>query len=173
MLVTGSGPYYAPLAEIDFEKARRSLDAHLFLPLHVARNAADKICPGGALLLIGGTGGRRPTAGALITASTAALPARTRARTRTRARPRQPHRARLRRHAAIGDAARRPTRRTTRTTPHDVADRPRRRPRRRCRPRRSPHDEHRADGRYLRHRRRPATGRDLAGADVPATRAVH
>src|SRR5262245_10852385 len=28
VLVTGPGPYYAPLAELDFERARRSVDAH-------------------------------------------------------------------------------------------------------------------------------------------------
>jgi len=79
VMVTGPGPYYAPLAELDFEKARRSLDAHLFLPLHVARNAVGKVRPGGTLLLLGGTGGRRPAAGALIAANTAALPALTKA----------------------------------------------------------------------------------------------
>jgi len=48
------------------------------LPLHVARNAAAKVRPGGTLLLIGGTGGRRPAAGmALISMLTAALPALT------------------------------------------------------------------------------------------------
>ena len=79
VMVTGPGPYYAPLAELDFEKARRSLDAHLFLPLHVARNAVGKVRPGGTLILMSGTGGRRPAAGALIAANTAALPALTKA----------------------------------------------------------------------------------------------
>jgi NAD(P)-dependent dehydrogenase (short-subunit alcohol dehydrogenase family) len=74
VLVTGPGPYYAPLAEIDLEQAHRNLDAHLFLPLQVARNAAGKVRPGGTLLFVGGTGGRRPSAGALITALTAAMP---------------------------------------------------------------------------------------------------
>ena len=78
VLVTGPGPYYAPLAEIDFDKARRSLDAHLLLPLQIARNAVGKVRPGGTLLFIGGTGGRRPSSGALITALTAATPALTR-----------------------------------------------------------------------------------------------
>ncbi len=77
VLVTGPGPYYAPLAELDFEKARRGIDAHLFLPLQVARKAQGKVRPGGTLLFMGGTGGRRPDAGALITALTAALPALT------------------------------------------------------------------------------------------------
>ena len=47
VLVTGPGPYYAPLAEIDFEKARRHVETHLLLPTHVARNAIGKVRPGG------------------------------------------------------------------------------------------------------------------------------
>jgi NAD(P)-dependent dehydrogenase (short-subunit alcohol dehydrogenase family) len=77
VLVTGPGPYYAPLAELDFAQAYRDLEAHLLLPLHVARNAAGKVRPGGTLLFVGGTGGRRPGSGALITMVTAALPALT------------------------------------------------------------------------------------------------
>jgi NAD(P)-dependent dehydrogenase (short-subunit alcohol dehydrogenase family) len=75
VLVTGPGPYYAPLAEIDFEQAHRGFDAHLLLPLQVARSAVGKVRPGGTLLFIGGTGGRRPASGALIAATTAALAA--------------------------------------------------------------------------------------------------
>jgi NAD(P)-dependent dehydrogenase (short-subunit alcohol dehydrogenase family) len=76
VLVTGPGPYYAPLAELD--KAHRDVEAHLFLPLHVARHAANKVRPGGTLLFMGGTGGRRTAKGfALISALTAALPALT------------------------------------------------------------------------------------------------
>jgi NAD(P)-dependent dehydrogenase (short-subunit alcohol dehydrogenase family) len=63
VMVTGPGPYYAPLAEFDFEKARRNIEAHLLLPLQVARNAAGKVRPGGTLLFMSGTGGRRTTAG--------------------------------------------------------------------------------------------------------------
>ena len=78
VLVTGPGPYYAPLAELDIEKARRDVEAHLLLPLEVARNAASKVRPGGTLLFMGGTGGRRTAPGlALIAALTAALPAMT------------------------------------------------------------------------------------------------
>jgi len=79
VLVTGPGPYYAPLADLDVEKARRDVDAHLFLPMQVARFAAKKVRPGGTLLFMGGTGGRRPAAGALIAALTAAVPALTKA----------------------------------------------------------------------------------------------
>src|SRR5882672_5880891 len=49
VLVTGPGPYYAPLAEFDVEKARRDIEAHLLLPIQVARNAARKVRAGGTL----------------------------------------------------------------------------------------------------------------------------
>jgi NAD(P)-dependent dehydrogenase (short-subunit alcohol dehydrogenase family) len=76
LMLTGPGPYYAPLADFDFDEGRRDVDAHLWLPLHIARNAASKMRPGGTLLFIGGTGGRRPAPGfALISALTAAIPA--------------------------------------------------------------------------------------------------
>src|SRR5690349_18349171 len=76
LLVTGPGPYYAPLAEFDLDAARRDIDAHLLLPLQVAKDAAGKVRPGGTLLFMGGTGGRRTAAGlSLIAALTAALPA--------------------------------------------------------------------------------------------------
>jgi NAD(P)-dependent dehydrogenase (short-subunit alcohol dehydrogenase family) len=76
LLVTGPGPYYAPLSEFDADAARRDVDAHLLLPLQVARDAASKVRPGGTLLFMGGVGGRRPAAGrAFIAALTAALPA--------------------------------------------------------------------------------------------------
>jgi NAD(P)-dependent dehydrogenase (short-subunit alcohol dehydrogenase family) len=79
VLVTGPGPYYAPLAELDLDRARRDVEAHLFLPLEVARNAAGKVRPGGTLLFMSGTGGRATAVGfALISALTAALPALTR-----------------------------------------------------------------------------------------------
>ena len=79
LLVTGPGPSYAPLAEFDLDAARRHVDAHLLLPLEVARDAAGKVRPGGTLLFMGGTGGRRTAAGrSFIAALKAALPAMTR-----------------------------------------------------------------------------------------------
>jgi NAD(P)-dependent dehydrogenase (short-subunit alcohol dehydrogenase family) len=78
VLVTGPGPYYAALADFDFDKARRDVEAHLLLPLHVARHVTGKVRPGGTLLFMSGTGGRHPAVGfALISALTAALPALT------------------------------------------------------------------------------------------------
>jgi len=63
VLVTGPGPYYAPLAELDLEKARRDIEAHLLLPLRVARNAVGRVRAGGTLLFMGGTGARRAAPG--------------------------------------------------------------------------------------------------------------
>jgi NAD(P)-dependent dehydrogenase (short-subunit alcohol dehydrogenase family) len=77
VLATGGGPYYAPLADMDFDEARRDLQKHPVLMLGVARYASPKVRPGGTLLFIGGTGGRKPAAGTLISAGTAALPALT------------------------------------------------------------------------------------------------
>ena len=76
IIVTAGGPYSAPLAEMDFTRARRLLDEHLLLPLHVARHAAGRLRPGGTLLFVGGTGGRRPGIGrALGGAVTVGMPA--------------------------------------------------------------------------------------------------
>jgi NAD(P)-dependent dehydrogenase (short-subunit alcohol dehydrogenase family) len=76
VLVTGPGPYYALLADFDVDAARHDLDAHLFLPLQVARHAIGKVRPGGTLLFMSGTGGRHTAPGlSLISAMTAALPA--------------------------------------------------------------------------------------------------
>jgi NAD(P)-dependent dehydrogenase (short-subunit alcohol dehydrogenase family) len=76
VLVTGPGPYYAPLAQFDLDAARRDVEAHLLLPVQVARSAAGRMRPGGTLLFMGGTGGRRTGPGlTLIGALTAAMPA--------------------------------------------------------------------------------------------------
>jgi NAD(P)-dependent dehydrogenase (short-subunit alcohol dehydrogenase family) len=78
LLLTGPGPSCAPLAQFDLDAARRAVDAHLLLPLQVARHAATKVRPGGTLLFTRGTGGRRTAAGlSLIAALMAALPALT------------------------------------------------------------------------------------------------
>src|SRR6476646_8416084 len=78
VLVTGPGPHYAPFAEFDLDDLRRDVEAHLLLPLEVARNAVGKVRPGGTLLFMGGTGGRRTAPGLyFLSALTAALPAMT------------------------------------------------------------------------------------------------
>jgi len=78
VMVTGPGPHYWPLMEIEYEQARAALSDHLLLALWVARSAAHKIRPGGTLLFMGGTSGRRARRGnALLSAVTAAMPALT------------------------------------------------------------------------------------------------
>jgi NAD(P)-dependent dehydrogenase (short-subunit alcohol dehydrogenase family) len=76
VLVTGPGPYYARLADLDRERAHRDFDEHLWLAVAVAQHAVGRVRPGGTLLFMGGTGGRGRGPGlSLIAAGTAALPA--------------------------------------------------------------------------------------------------
>jgi len=76
VLVTGPGPYYAPLADLDRERAHRDFDAHLWLAITVAQQAVGRVRPGGTLLFMGGTGGRGRGPGlSLIAAATAAMSA--------------------------------------------------------------------------------------------------
>jgi NAD(P)-dependent dehydrogenase (short-subunit alcohol dehydrogenase family) len=75
VLVTGPGPHYVPLLEMDADDVREALAGHVLLALEVARNAAPKIRPGGSLLFMGGTGGRRISRDlGLVSAATAVLP---------------------------------------------------------------------------------------------------
>ena len=76
VLLTGPGPYYAPLPEFEIAEARRDLESHLLLPIQIAKLAPGRVRPGGTLLFMGGTGGRATAPGfALISALTAAGPA--------------------------------------------------------------------------------------------------
>jgi NAD(P)-dependent dehydrogenase (short-subunit alcohol dehydrogenase family) len=77
VLVTAGGPYYEPLFEMDFDRARAALQEHPMLMVGVARFGSPKMRPGGSLLFMGGTGGRSPRAAGLAGAMTAALPALT------------------------------------------------------------------------------------------------
>jgi NAD(P)-dependent dehydrogenase (short-subunit alcohol dehydrogenase family) len=78
VMVTAGGPYYAPLADMDFDEARRALQEHPMVMLGVARYGAGKVRPGGTLLFMGGTAARAPAIGiGLSSALTAALPALT------------------------------------------------------------------------------------------------
>jgi NAD(P)-dependent dehydrogenase (short-subunit alcohol dehydrogenase family) len=63
---------------MDPAKIRDLIGAHLLQALYVARNAANKVRPGGTLIFMSGTGGRRPAIGMGITSAfSAALPALT------------------------------------------------------------------------------------------------
>jgi NAD(P)-dependent dehydrogenase (short-subunit alcohol dehydrogenase family) len=77
VLVTGPGPREGPLADYDIEVARRDLDAHLMLPLQVAREAATKVRPPGTLLFTGCIDGHSAAGPAFVSALTAALSAMT------------------------------------------------------------------------------------------------
>jgi NAD(P)-dependent dehydrogenase (short-subunit alcohol dehydrogenase family) len=75
MMVTGPGPYYAPLADLDRERAHRDFDHHLWLAVAVAQHAVGRVRPGGTLLFMSGTAGARGPGLSLMAAGTAALPA--------------------------------------------------------------------------------------------------
>ena len=74
LLVSGRSPGYVPFAELDIVKIRQGVE-RIVLSVQIAHLAKDALQPTGSLLLIGGTGGRRPSAGPLISAVTAAMPA--------------------------------------------------------------------------------------------------
>ncbi|HEU5469278.1 MAG TPA: SDR family oxidoreductase [Actinophytocola sp.] len=75
VLVTAGGPHYGPLLEMDAAQVRAALSGHVVLGLELARHAAGRMRPGGTLLLMGGTGGRRVGHGlGIVSAATAALP---------------------------------------------------------------------------------------------------
>ena len=160
VMVTGPGPYYAPLAELDRDRAHQDFDDHLWLAVAVAQHAVGRVRPGGTLVFMGGTGGRSRGPGlSLIAAGTAALPALI-ANLAVEVAPIRvnliaagfvdtPLSATL-----LGDDldARRDQLRAT------LPIQPGGRPGRHRRARRAPDDQHRAHRRDLRHRRRPATG---------------
>ena len=76
VMATAGRPYYSPLADMDFEEARRGIDEHPMLMLGVARYAGPKVRPVGSLLFMSGTGARRAGVGlGIISAMSAALPA--------------------------------------------------------------------------------------------------
>jgi NAD(P)-dependent dehydrogenase (short-subunit alcohol dehydrogenase family) len=75
VMVTAGGPTYGPLLEMDAAQVSQALSDHVVLGLEVARNAAGKMRPGGTLVFMGGTGGRRVGHGlGIASAATAALP---------------------------------------------------------------------------------------------------
>jgi NAD(P)-dependent dehydrogenase (short-subunit alcohol dehydrogenase family) len=73
VLVTAGGPSYVPLLEMTADDVRDAMSGHILVTLDIARNAPSKMRPGGTLLFMGGTGGRRVRPG-IVSAATAALP---------------------------------------------------------------------------------------------------
>jgi NAD(P)-dependent dehydrogenase (short-subunit alcohol dehydrogenase family) len=75
VLVTAGGPHYVPLLDMTSDDVHKALGSHVVVALEVARNVVGKMRPGGTLLLMGGTGGRRISRGlGLVSAATAVLP---------------------------------------------------------------------------------------------------
>jgi NAD(P)-dependent dehydrogenase (short-subunit alcohol dehydrogenase family) len=75
VLVTAGGPDYVPLLEMSAAQVHHALGSHVVLGLEVARCAAGKMRPGGTLLLMGGTGGRKISRDlGIVSAATAVLP---------------------------------------------------------------------------------------------------
>jgi NAD(P)-dependent dehydrogenase (short-subunit alcohol dehydrogenase family) len=75
VLVTGPGPSYTPLLEMSADQVRDELAGHVVLALEVARLAAPRMRPGGTLIFMGGTGGRKISRGlGLASAAAAVLP---------------------------------------------------------------------------------------------------
>jgi len=78
VMVTAGRPFYASLAEMDFDDARRALAEHPMLLLGVARYSAGKVRPGGTLLSMAGISARDTGVGLSISSMVnAALPALT------------------------------------------------------------------------------------------------
>jgi NAD(P)-dependent dehydrogenase (short-subunit alcohol dehydrogenase family) len=76
VMVTGPGPTYMPLLEMDGDQLLKAVGDHAALALEVARNAAPKMRPGGTLIFMGGTGGRKISRElGIVSAATATLPA--------------------------------------------------------------------------------------------------
>lgn len=76
VMITAGGPRYGPVLEMDAAEVREAMTGHIVRALEVARNAAGRMRPGGSIVLMGGTGGRRFGHGlGIISAATAALPA--------------------------------------------------------------------------------------------------
>jgi NAD(P)-dependent dehydrogenase (short-subunit alcohol dehydrogenase family) len=76
VMVTAGGPRYGPMLDMDKDDVQRALSDHVVVALDVARHARASMRPGGTLLLMGGTGGRRISrALGIASAATAVLPA--------------------------------------------------------------------------------------------------
>jgi len=75
VLVTAGGPTYGPLLEMDAAQVSEALSGHIVVALEVTRAAVGKMRPGGTLLFMGGTGGRRIAPGVgIMSAATDATP---------------------------------------------------------------------------------------------------
>jgi hypothetical protein len=63
-MVNAGWPFYGPVLDRTYEEARTAISYQALLAIDVARNARDKMRPGGSLTFMGGTGARRVSSGA-------------------------------------------------------------------------------------------------------------
>jgi NAD(P)-dependent dehydrogenase (short-subunit alcohol dehydrogenase family) len=76
VMVTAGRPYYGRLVDMDFAQVGGAISEHILLALQIARHSVNKVRPGGTLIFMSGTGGRRPAIGmSIVGAVTAAMPA--------------------------------------------------------------------------------------------------
>ena len=66
--VTGGGPGYSPIADLDVDEALRVRDERLLGALRVARGCAGRILAGRSLTMVTGTHARRPGVGLCVAA---------------------------------------------------------------------------------------------------------
>lgn len=64
VMANAGWPFYGPVLDRTYEEARTAISYHPLLAIDVARNARDKMRPGGSLTFMGGTGARRVSSGA-------------------------------------------------------------------------------------------------------------
>jgi NAD(P)-dependent dehydrogenase (short-subunit alcohol dehydrogenase family) len=75
VMLTGPGPYYSPLNDMDFGAASRDIHYRLLVTLAVARAGSARMRPPGTLLFMGASSHRVGVGQALISALVAAMPA--------------------------------------------------------------------------------------------------
>ena len=75
VMCTAGRPNYDRLADMDYRADARRPQRAMMLALEVGRHAGGNVRPGGSLIFIGGTGGRRPSVGVIASTVTIALPA--------------------------------------------------------------------------------------------------
>ncbi|HEY2551707.1 MAG TPA: SDR family oxidoreductase [Streptosporangiaceae bacterium] len=75
VMITAGGPQYGPLLDMDAADVRDALSGHVVVGLEVARSAVPRMRPGGTLILMSGTGGRRVRHGVGIASAATAVTA--------------------------------------------------------------------------------------------------
>jgi NAD(P)-dependent dehydrogenase (short-subunit alcohol dehydrogenase family) len=77
VMVTAGRPHYGRLLEMKFDELRHALGDRLLLAVEAARNAADRVRPGGTLLFMSAEAGRPSVGTGSVSTVAAALPALT------------------------------------------------------------------------------------------------